>query len=112
MEAQPAEPFRQLRIGTPHHTIRQDRSRHHQRPRPQRRIEPTGQSEADEAANPRVDQAGRRPLRPFRRAAARLDRTTEPGGDARLRRQADDETKRGGQNPTSTRRVLPRRRLR
>jgi hypothetical protein len=61
--------------------------------------------------------------------AAGLNGAAEPGGDPRLRRQTDDESKPGeakrgeakpgeakrgrdGQKPASTRRVLPRIRLR
>ncbi len=66
----------------------------------------------------RIHALPKQPQRRVRRARGRAtageDRIAEPGGDPCLRRQPDDEPRHrpGGQNPTSTRRVLPRRRLR
>lgn len=112
-------------------TCRLDRHqnrRNNHRTRPQIRVQPTGKPEADERRDPLLNQSSCRPGSTLWRTSTCLDRITEPAGDARLRHQSNHKAKdrfirdrsapapfdsesrcrQTGQNPTSTRRTLPR----
>ena len=80
--------------------------------RPQRRVQPARQPETDQAGRASGNQVQGRRRSALGRPAAGSDRPAPMGGDARFCRQSDHEAGRCGQKPTSTRLVLPRRRLR
>lgn len=107
---EPAEARGKRGVRLPGFAFRQHIAGDDQRPWAQRRIEPPGEAEADQRGRPLPDQLRCRGDGARRGAATGLDQTAEAGSDAGLGGQADDET--DGQNPTSTRRVLPRTRLR
>jgi hypothetical protein len=105
------KPSRQRSIGRKTPSTNNHRVRDNNHPRPQRRIKPARQPEAHQRcrAIPHQPQSSLR--RPGRRPATNGNRTTEAGGNPRLRRKAHHKAKLY-QNPNSTRCELPRRRLR
>ncbi len=110
MAGQAAEPLRQSSVWPINLAVRQHARRDNNRPRAEARIKTACQSKADKRVGAVRDKLACHIGRALRCTAARSDQTTESSGNPGLGGQTDDESE--GQKPNSTRRVLPRVRLR
>ena len=99
------------RVGRQQRPVNQQKGRDHNGARPQRGVEPAGETEADQRRRSLRDEAPCRVRGTRGGAAADGDRPAEPPGDPGLRPQPDDDPE-GNQKPNATLRELPRRRLR